>query len=137
MQSDPRQNNTDEAYETLNTTPTIPGHMLLVVCRLLPPNHLIPTEMLLLFLISRWDVVCLCIHWMVQNRKLHPFLIHAGSVFTLSCVLFFLRQQGTATDLTELPAGWRFQAGTHSICSRDKSPSSSSCQICCSACFYF
>jgi len=89
MQSDPRQNNTDEAYETLNTTPTIPGHMLLVVCRLLPPNHLIPTEMLLLFLFSRWDVVCLCIHWVVHNTKQLSFLFHAGSVYTV-CVLFSL-----------------------------------------------
>jgi hypothetical protein len=37
--------------------------------RLLPPNHLIPTEKLLLFLFSRWDVVCLYIHWVVQNTK--------------------------------------------------------------------
>jgi len=26
---------------------------------------------------SRWDVVCPCIHWMVQNTKQHLFLIHA------------------------------------------------------------
>jgi len=53
-----------------------------MVCRLFPPNHLIPTETLLLFLFSRWDVVCLCIHWGVQNTK-HPFLIHAGSIYTI------------------------------------------------------
>jgi len=36
--------------------------LLLVVCRLLPTNnHLIPIENLLLFILSRWDVVCLCI----------------------------------------------------------------------------
>jgi hypothetical protein len=35
-----------------------------------------------LFLFSRWDVVCLCIHWMVQNTK-HPFLIRAGSVYNI------------------------------------------------------
>jgi len=58
--------------------------IFLVVCRLLPPNHLIPTAKLLLFLYSRWDVVCLCVygvcaeHW--QNTKQHPFLIHAGDV---------------------------------------------------------
>ena len=61
--------------------------ILLVVCILLPPNHLIPTEKLLLMLFSRCDVVCLCIHWVVQNIKHHPFLIHAGSVYTI-CVLF-------------------------------------------------
>ena len=38
-------------------------------------------------LFSRNDVVCLCNHWMVQNIKQHPFLIHAGSVYTI-CVLF-------------------------------------------------
>jgi len=38
---------------------------------------------------SRWDVVCLCIHWVVQNTAQHPFLIHAGSVYTI-CVHFFL-----------------------------------------------
>ena len=39
--------------ETLNTTPTNIWAILLVVSRLLPPNHLIPTEKLLLFLFSR------------------------------------------------------------------------------------
>ena len=29
----------------------------------------------------------LCIHWVVQNTKQHPFLIHAGSAYTI-CVLF-------------------------------------------------
>jgi len=38
-----------------------------------------------LFLFSSWDVVCPCIHWVVQNTKQHPFLIHAGSVCTI-CV---------------------------------------------------
>jgi hypothetical protein len=61
-----------------------------MVCRLLPPNHLIPTENPLLFLFSRWDVVCLCIHWVMQNTE-HLFLIHAGSVYTIR-VLFVLSQ---------------------------------------------
>jgi len=30
--------------------------------------------------------VCFCIHWVVQNTKQHPSLIHAGSVYT--CVFF-------------------------------------------------
>ena len=73
----------------MNTTPTNICAILLVVCRFLPPNYLIPTEKLFLFLFSRWDhhdVVCLCIHWVVQNTKQHPFLIHT-SVYTI-CVLF-------------------------------------------------
>jgi hypothetical protein len=34
--------------------------------------------------------VCLCIHWVVQNTKQHPFLIHAGTVFIFFC-LHYLR----------------------------------------------
>jgi hypothetical protein len=62
MQPDPQQ----KSYrQDMNTTPKIIGALLLVVCwLLLPPSHLIPTEKLL-FLSSRWDVVCLCIHWVV------------------------------------------------------------------------
>jgi len=56
----------------------------LVVCKLLHPNHLIPNGKHIIILFSEWDVVCLCIQWVVQNTK-HPFLIHAGSVYTL-CV---------------------------------------------------
>jgi hypothetical protein len=70
--------------ETLNTTPTNIWAILLVVCRLLPPNHLIPTEKLLLLVLSRWDVVCLFIHWVV------PFLLLAGSVYTLRFCSFLL-----------------------------------------------
>ena len=40
-----------------------------MVCRLLPPNHLIPTEKLLLFLFSRWGVVCLSIRCVVQIQS--------------------------------------------------------------------
>jgi hypothetical protein len=37
------------------------------------------------------DVVCLCIHRVVQNTKQHwsPFPIHDGSVYTI-CVLFLV-----------------------------------------------
>jgi len=38
-----------------------------------------PPEKFLLFLFSRWGVVCLCIHWVVQNTKQDPFLIHSSS----------------------------------------------------------
>jgi len=72
--------------ETLNTTPTTIWAILLVVCRLLHSNHPTPTGKHLIYIFSRWDVVCLCIHWVVQNTK-HPFLIYAGSVYT-TCVLF-------------------------------------------------
>jgi hypothetical protein len=75
--------------ETLITTSTNIWAIHLVVCRLLPPNHLPPTEKLHWFIISRWDVVCFWIHWLVQNTKLHPFLIHAGSVYTVCCLRSF------------------------------------------------
>ena len=66
-----------------------------MVCRLFPPNHLIPTETLHLFLFSRWDIVCLCIHrGAVQNTKHHSFRIHADSVYTAfffsSCIVTYL-----------------------------------------------
>jgi len=82
MQSD-RQPKSYKWDETLNTTPTniwatrTPG-----VCRPLPPNHLIPTKNFS-YIFSRWDVVSLSIHWVVQNTKQHPFLIHAGSVYVV------------------------------------------------------
>ena len=58
------------------------------------PNHLTPIKKLLLLLLSRWDVVCLCIHWMVQNTKQHPFLIHAGSVCNICIIpILFLWSQ--------------------------------------------
>jgi hypothetical protein len=64
------------------------------VCRLLPPNHLIRTENLFLFLFSRWDVVCLCIHWVaVQNIKQHPFLVHVDGVYTIFSLFSFLFKQ--------------------------------------------
>jgi len=75
--------------ETLITTPTnIWAAILLVVCRLLPPKIL--TKKPLFFFFSRWDVVCLCIHWVVRETIQHPFLIHnAGDVYTI-CVLSLL-----------------------------------------------
>ena len=57
------QQNSYRWDETLNTTPQNIWAILLVVCRPLPPNHLIPNEKSFLFVFSRWDVVCLCIHW--------------------------------------------------------------------------
>ena len=32
---------------------------------------------------SRWDVVCFCIHWVVQNTNQHPLLVHIDSVYTI------------------------------------------------------
>jgi len=37
--------------------------------RPLPPDHLIPNGKPLLLICSRWDVVCLCIHRVVQDTK--------------------------------------------------------------------
>ena len=62
--------------------------ILVVMCRLLPPNHLIPTVKLHLFS-SPTGMLCVCIHWVMQSTKQHLFLIHAGCVYTI-CVLSFL-----------------------------------------------
>jgi hypothetical protein len=37
--------------------------------------------------------VCLCIHWVLQNTKNHPFLVHAGSVCH-SCILLPIYNYG-------------------------------------------
>jgi hypothetical protein len=69
MQSDPQQ----KSYrwdEILNTTPQISEQNSWWLCWLLPPFYLIENSFLFIF--SRWDVVCLRIHRMVQNTKLHP-----------------------------------------------------------------
>jgi hypothetical protein len=42
---------------------------------LLPPHHLIPNALLFSFS-CRWDVAWLCIHWVMQDTKEHPFQIH-------------------------------------------------------------
>ena len=34
-----------------------------------PATLLIPIEKLLLYLFSKWDILCLCIHWVVQSTK--------------------------------------------------------------------
>jgi len=47
----------------------------------------LPTKELLLLVLSRLDVVFLCIHCMVQNTNQHSFLIYAGPAYTI-CVLF-------------------------------------------------
>jgi hypothetical protein len=38
---------------------------------------------------SRWDVVWLCIHWVMQDTKQHPILIHVGGVYTTCVILNF------------------------------------------------
>ena len=38
---------------------------------------------------SREDVVWLCIHGVVQDKKQHPFLIYAGCIHTVCVLLFF------------------------------------------------
>jgi hypothetical protein len=47
-----------------------------------------------LLFISRWDVVWLCIHWVVQDTKQHPFLFHVGSIYT-TCVFLVMSKQQT------------------------------------------
>jgi hypothetical protein len=32
--------------------------------------------------------LCLCIHWVMQNTKQDPFLIHGGSSVCTICILF-------------------------------------------------
>jgi hypothetical protein len=54
-----------------------------VVGRLLNPNHLNPTIFFSYFYSPGGMSVCLCIHWVVQNTKQHPFLIRAGSLYTI------------------------------------------------------
>jgi len=83
MQLDPQQNHTDETRHWIiphKFLSNIPGGVQASGTELDP--HWKP----FLILFSRWDVVCLCIHWVVQNTKQHPFLIHASSVYTI-CVL--------------------------------------------------
>jgi len=86
--------------KALDKPPKNTWAILLVVCRLLPPNPPpISTDKLLLFFFSRWDVVCLCIHRVVQNTKQHPFQIHAGSVYTI-CMWVHVKKRHP------LPKGW-------------------------------
>jgi hypothetical protein len=49
---------------------------------------------------ARWYGVCLCIHRVVQNTKQYPFLIHAGSVYTICVIIlsFFLSFGWSAAD---------------------------------------
>ena len=100
MQSDPQQ----KLYrwdETSNTTPTNIWAILLV-CRLLPPNHLIPTEKFLLFLFSRWDVcTSASIGWCrTQNNILSESLL---VVFTLTRPSSFLFYNGIQPGMAAQP----------------------------------
>jgi hypothetical protein len=65
MQSGPQQKSVKKRHEIQpqKYLSTAPG-----LCRLLPPNHLIPTKKLQLFVLSRRNV-CLCIHWVLQNKS--------------------------------------------------------------------
>jgi len=53
------------------------------------PNHLGSTEKSFLSY-NLQLMLCLCVHWVVQNTKQHPFLIHAGSVYAISISVLFL-----------------------------------------------
>jgi len=62
-------------------TPTyIQAILFLVVCRLLPPSHLIPIKQRFPYLFSMWDVVWLCIHRVEQNAKQKEKKIDTDSV---------------------------------------------------------
>jgi len=92
----------------------------LVVCRPMPPSHRnrriglssfcspglsmpVVFTLSLLFSFSRWDVVCLYFHWVVQNYKQHPFLIHADSIYPI-CILFLrLERMGLCTIQKRAP----------------------------------
>ena len=111
MHSDPQQKS-HRRDETLNTTSQNIWAILLVECRLMPPNHLapwmIPTEKLLLFLYSRWDVVCLCVQWVVQNTKQHP----NSCWYCLNYLRFFFSFKLITTPIPTQPSsvllqGWK------------------------------
>ena len=47
------------------------------------------------YVYSPCGMLCFCIHWVLQNTKQYPFLIHAGSFYYTICVLFsFLETVG-------------------------------------------
>ena len=47
-----------------------------------------------------YSIMCLCFHWVVQNTKQHPFLIHAGSRQKKS--------HGWNLRLKRLKCGWKY-----------------------------
>jgi hypothetical protein len=71
MPSDPQQK-INRWYETLNTTPQNIWAILLVVCRLLGPTTWSPLKSFSNLYPPVW-MLCLCIHWVVQNTKQRPF----------------------------------------------------------------
>lgn len=100
----------------IKLNPQIIWATLLVVCRLLPPNHLIHTKKLLLqepssfrlrfpsarvFLFFKWDVVCVqlsvynvqtCIllpHWWCRSQNNNILSYYMPVVFTLFACFFF------------------------------------------------
>jgi len=87
MQSDPQQKSyrQDIEHNSLNFLSNTPGGVQGSASQ--PPD---PHWETYLISFSRWNVVCLCIHWVVQNTKQHPFLTHAGSVYTLFFPFLFL-----------------------------------------------
>jgi hypothetical protein len=88
MQLDPQQKSY-RWHETLNTTPTNIRAKLLVppvAYRRLPPKYIKHWKAFSIFIL---DVVCLCIRCGLQNTKHHPFLIHAGNIYTLPAFFFF------------------------------------------------
>jgi len=78
-----------------------------VVCRLMPPR---PHWEACSLLFSRRDIVCLCIHWAVQNTKQHPILIHwlfgrgMPIIFVVAANMFLFFFQPFVTCLQSNPS---------------------------------
>jgi hypothetical protein len=58
-----------------------------------------PLKSFLFLFYSRQDIVCLCIHWVVQNTEQHPFLIHAGSFYTMCVIFLFFLSPAVHTSM--------------------------------------
>jgi hypothetical protein len=89
MQSEPQQKimqmRWDIAYNPHKYRSNTPGGVQTSASQ--PPD---PHWKASLILFSRWDVVCYCIHWVVQNTKQHHILFYAGSSVYTICFLISL-----------------------------------------------
>jgi len=55
----------------------------------------------------------ICIHWVLQNTKQHPFLIHAGSVYTICVICLFSFFPQNQIQLWAHICIYVMDAGTH------------------------
>ena len=83
MPSGPQQNQTDATSNV--ALKNIWAILHLMLCRPSPPNHQIPIEKLYFFAFFKWNVVWLCIRWVGQDTKQHPFLIHVARLSASAC----------------------------------------------------